>query len=228
MAGDNQDAAQNVNIWKNAAVWVAEDEAAKVGIDGSFGEDWANVGVLAEGSEIGQEFETDRNDINGFGGGLITTDQKFTKDVRTFTALEDNATTQELIWPNSYRSKNGSLMLRKPKDAQKIVAFETVNQRGEKVIEVTRVPANIYPGGLGKGDDGADSKEFTVEVRPDREDNLYESHTFDGTDAPKNVEFIRFEIDEDDPEPIEDEDDEDNGSTPGEDNTPGDDNEAGE
>ncbi|RAV34923.1 hypothetical protein [Corynebacterium heidelbergense] len=196
------DAAKNVNIWKDARVWIADSETAKVGTNGEFGDDWVSVGVLAEGSSIGQEPETDRVEIKAFGGSLITTDQKFSKDVRTFTALEDNDTTFSLIWPNAYKSANGSFILRKPTDALKIVAFETTNQRGEKVVDVTRQKANVYPSSMEKSDDGASTVEFTVEVRADDKDTLYERHTFDGSAVPADVDFIRFEVDASQPDPV--------------------------
>lgn len=198
----NTDAANNVNIWKDARVWIADSETAKVGTNGEFGSDWVSVGVLAEGSSIGQEPETDRVEIKGFGGSLITTDQKFSKDVRTFTALEDNDTTFALIWPNAYKSASGSYILRKPTDALKIVAFETTNQRGEKLIDVTRHKANVYPSSQDKSDDGASTTEFTVEVRPGNDDTLYERHTFDGSTIPADVDFIRFEADTSNPDPV--------------------------
>lgn len=198
------DIAQNVNIWKDAEVWVADLDTAKVEADGTFGEDWVSVGVLAEGSSIGQSPETDRTEVKAFGGTLITTDQKFSKDVRTFTSLEDNDTTFALIWPNSYKSASGSYILKKPQDALKVVAFKTVNQNGKTVVEVTRQKANVYPSSMDKADDGASTVEFSVEVRADENDTLYERHTFDGTAAASgDVKFIRFESDTSAPDVVE-------------------------
>lgn len=164
----------NIRIWKNAEVWVSHEEDAVVNPDGTFGADWAHVGLLNGGSEIGQEFDTDRVEVPSWGGKIRVTDQNFKKDSRSFAALEDNETTFGLIWPNSEYVETGSTVLRAPNDARVVVAFKTVDQNGRTVIDITRELANVYPTGQAKTDEGASPTEFTAEVLPDSTDSLYD------------------------------------------------------
>lgn len=174
----------NIRIWKDAEVWISTDEAAVVAADGTFDETWSHVGLLNGGSEIGQEFDTDRVEVPSWGGKIRLTDQNFKKDTRSFTALEDNATTFALIWPNSDYVASGSTVLRAPNDASVVVAFKTTDQKGRVVIDVTRDTANVYPSGTAKADEGASTTEFTVDVRPDDTDSLYDRLTLAAGESP--------------------------------------------
>lgn len=187
--------ADMIRIWKDAEVWISQDEDAKVGADGTFGADWAHVGLLNGGSEIGQEFDTDRIEVPSWGGKIRLTDQNFKKDTRTFTALEDNETTFSLMWPNSvYPGDSGSTVLRAPSDAIVVVAFKTTDQKGRVVIDVTRDTANVYPSGAAKSDEGASTTEFTVDVRPDSTDSLYDRLVLAPGESPEvTPDVIRVE-----------------------------------
>lgn len=167
-------AGNNIRIWKNAEVWVSHEAEATVSPEGTFGENWAHVGLLNGGSEIGQEFDTDRVEVPSWGGKIRVTDQNFKKDSRTFSALEDNETTFGLIWPNSQFQETGSTVLRAPNDARVVVAFKTVDQNGRMVIDISRELANVYPTGQAKSDEGASATEFTAEILPDSTDSLYD------------------------------------------------------
>lgn len=195
---ESADIEQNVNIWKNAEVYIADDPSAQVEADGTFGADWMQVGMLAGGSSIGQERDADRNEIEGWGAQLITTEQKFKKDTRTFTALEETEVTFGLMYPNSEYNEGGVTIVLEPKDAKKLVAFRTVNQNGKVLVEVSRIPANIYPSSMDKNDDGASSTEFTVEVRKDSEGALYERAEFDEDATNVSPEITRFKSGGDD------------------------------
>lgn len=189
---ENVDVEKNVNIWKNAEVLVSDEDQAQVEADGTFGADWLHVGMLAGGSSIGQERDADRNEVEGWGAQLITTEQKFKKDTRTFTALEDTETTFGLMYPNSQYNEGGVTIVMAPEDAKKIVAFRTVNQNGKTVIEVTRIKANVYPSNMDKNDDGASTVEFTVEVRKDAKNAMYERATFNEDATDVIPEITRF------------------------------------
>lgn len=173
-----------IRIWKDAEVWVSDDPAAIVAADGTFGVEWAHVGLLNGGSELGQEFDTDRVEVPSWGGKIRATDQNFKKDTRTFSALEDNETVFSLMWPNSTYAATGSTVLRAPTDALVVVAFKTVDQKGRVLIDVTRDLANVYPSSANKSDEGASATEFTVDVRPDSTDSLYDRLTLAPGAAP--------------------------------------------
>lgn len=193
MADVVNDVEKNVNIWKFAEVWISDKEDAKVEADGSFGDDWLHVGMLAGGSSIGQERDADRNEVEGWASTLITTEQKFKKDTRTFTALEDTETTFGLIYPNSEFNEGGPTIILAPEDAKKVIAFKTVNQHGMATIDVSRLPANIYPSSMDKNDDGASSTEFTAEIRKDSQGGLYERLVIeDNAEASGALDVTRF------------------------------------
>lgn len=187
---------RNINLWKDAEVWVSDDSEATVAADGSFGDDWAFVGLLAEGSSVGREQDADRNDINSFGGKKQMTDIVFRKDTRTFDAIEDNETTYELLWPGSEYVENGVSVKMTPREAaSKVVAFKTVNSHGDVHIDISRRKADIYATAEDKSDDGAEAKSFTVDVMADDFDALYDHLRIrnDGTTVNQPVAPIRIE-----------------------------------
>ena len=187
---------RNVNLWKDAEVWVSDEDTATVAPDGTFGADWAFVGLLAEGSPIGREQDADRNDINSFGGKKQMTDVVFRKDTRTFDAIEDNATTYELLWPGSTYVENGVSVKMTPREAaSKVIAFKTVNSHGDVHIDISRRKADIYATSEEKPDEGAESRSFTVDVMADDFDALYDHLRIrdDGTTVNQPVAPIRIE-----------------------------------
>ena len=50
-------------------------------------------------------------------------------------------------------------------------------RKGRVLIDVTRDLANVYPSSANKSDEGASATEFTVDVRPDSTDSLYDRLT---------------------------------------------------
>lgn len=190
------DVADRVHIWKNAEVYIsivgAEDPKAEA--DGTFGDDWLQVGILADGSSIGQERDADRTEIMGWSSQLIATDQKFKKDTRTFTALEDNEVVWSLMWPNSdYPEADTPTVVLAPQDAQRYIGFRTTDQHGNVHVEVSRLEANIYPSSMDKADDGASTTEFTSEIRKDADGALYDKAVFAGTGVSvASPDVIRF------------------------------------
>lgn len=190
------DVADRVHIWKNAEVYIsivgADNPQAEA--DGTFGDDWLQVGILADGSSIGQERDADRTEIMGWSSQLIATDQKFKKDTRSFTTLEDNEVVWSLMWPNSeYPADGVPTVVLAPQDAQRHIGFRTTDQHGNVHVEVSRLEANIYPSSMDKADDGASTTEFTSEIRKDADGALYDKAVFSGTGVSvTSPDVIRF------------------------------------
>lgn len=174
MAPTTRRNAENVVFWDDAELFFSTNPDAVVSPDGTFNEDWASIGYLNEGGDLGQERDTERVEAKGFGGRLLKTKQKFTKDTLTFVAAEDNETTHSLLWPNSPFIEDGAGVLRVPRDAEGIIARKLVDDSGRTVIDVSRAPASIYPNSLGNSDSGHQTREFTAEVRPDDLGGLYD------------------------------------------------------
>ena len=166
---------RNINVWKDAEVWVSDNDDATVAPDGTFSEDWAFIGLLNEGSEIGSEKDEDRNDINSFGGKKQMTDVRFRKDVRTFDGIEDNEVTHQILHPGSEWVEDGVSVLATPyRNAEKVIAFKTVNSFGDVLIDISRRKAEIYASGVAKSDDGAEVTSYSADVVEDDFKQLYD------------------------------------------------------
>lgn len=135
MAGNPQFAA----FWPDADVYIALDlnENDPSDVDTAFGSGWDLVGLLdgEAGFVFAREEEVD--DHFAWGGIIVRTTRRNFKQTVTFTALEDNQTTRELIWPDS---QAGELIVPKPKRIK--LALET--REGERIKRlITKEAAEI-------------------------------------------------------------------------------------
>lgn len=189
---------RNINIWKEINVYVSKDLDATITPDGVIDPNtWAWIGLMASGSTLGKAPEVTRNVINAFGENFIMNDTRFSRDVRTVSALEDNATTFEIMNPGSERAPDGTagVIVAPEWDTEVLVLFEAVNSWGDRYIEVSRNPAYAHAdAGLSRGDDGAASVEITFEVPKGHDGGLYDYITLrnDGEVGPANLEPIRI------------------------------------
>lgn len=117
MAGDPT----NASLWTDADVYVgpltAVDPAT---IDDPFSSDWDLVGLLDGDEGFTESRDEDTDDKYAWGGILVRTSRAHFKLTKSFTVLEDNATTRALIWPGSTDSQ---LIVPKPERIK--LAFET-------------------------------------------------------------------------------------------------------
>nr|WSS66733.1 Ig-like domain-containing protein [Streptomyces sp. NBC_01177] len=124
MSGDPTKA----NLWADADVYVSFDLSAPMPADANtpFGPQWNLVGLLDgdEGFPEGREEDTD--DKYAWGGVLVRTSRSHFKLTKSFTALEDNGTVRQLVWPGSTATK-----IKVPRPEKVLVGFET--RDGEKV-----------------------------------------------------------------------------------------------
>lgn len=123
MAGDPSKA----SLWADADVYTADVDAEDpTDADTPFGAEWNLVGLLDGEAGFVYSREEETNDIFGWGGVLIRTSRRNFRQTVTFTALEDNETTRDLIWPDS---PAGKLVVPRPKRIK--IAFET--REGDKI-----------------------------------------------------------------------------------------------
>lgn len=117
MSGD----AANASVWTDADVYTAPLETA-VPLDGdtAFGVGWELVGLLDGDAGFTQQRSEDKSDHYAWGGILVRSTRRNFKQTVTFTALEDNDVTRDLIWPGS---SAGSLVV--PRPGKILIAFET-------------------------------------------------------------------------------------------------------
>lgn len=116
MAGDPL----NSNLWTEADVYIGGLDAVNPAtVNDPFGSDWDLAGLLNGDNGFVESRSEDTNDIYGWGGILIRTSRTHFKLTRTWTALEDNATTYALRWPGS-----SSTQIVVPRPERTKIAFE--------------------------------------------------------------------------------------------------------
>jgi hypothetical protein len=117
----------NASIWVDADVYTgATDAVDPATVDDAFGIDWDLVGLLDGEAGFVKGREEEVEDHYAWGGILVRTSRRNFKQTVTFTALEDNAVTRDLVWPDS---EPGELVVPRPKRIK--IAFET--REGDKV-----------------------------------------------------------------------------------------------
>lgn len=190
--------ARNIDLWKDAEVYFSDAENPTIGADGTLDENvWAHVGLLNVGSAIGREPEIERNDIESFGSKKQMTDVRSRKDVRSFTPMTNNGVVHEIMWPGSTEyTDDGVMVLAAPKTVTKgFFAFKTVNSFGDILIDVTRRKADAYGQGESKSDDGAETRDITVDVMEDEYGQWYDRLRIkaDGTTVNEPAAPIRID-----------------------------------
>lgn len=116
MAGDPSKA----TIWPDADVYIGDTDAEDPAtIDDPFPAAWSLVGLLDGDAGFPQSREEESADHYAWGGILVRTSRRNFKLTVGFTALEDNATTQALIWPGSTATE-----LFVPRPIRTKIAFE--------------------------------------------------------------------------------------------------------
>ena len=166
MAGDPDKA----SIWGDADVYVADvDGATPDNIDTPFGGDWDIVGLLDGDAGFEESRSQDSSDFFAWGGLLVRTSRRNFKLTRKFVALEENAVTLGLVWPDSGQGER-----RVPKRKRVKLGFETVD--GDKVKRViTRRYAEVSEVGTIKDSESELTKlEITVDIYPDADGVLFD------------------------------------------------------
>jgi hypothetical protein len=111
----------NASLWTDADVYVGPLSAVDPAtIDDPFGSDWGLVGLLDGDEGFTESRDEDTDDKYAWGGILVRTSRAHFKLTKSFTALEDNATTRGLIWPGSTDSQ---IIVPRPQPVK--LAFET-------------------------------------------------------------------------------------------------------
>ncbi|MER7813678.1 Ig-like domain-containing protein [Streptomyces sp. NPDC006798] len=123
MAGDPTKA----NLWTDADVYVSFNLAAALpaSVNAPFSADWKLVGLLDGDEGFPESRDEDTDDKYAWGGILVKTSRAHFKLTKSFTALEDNATTRRLVWPGSTDT-----LVKVPRPEKVLIAFET--REGEK------------------------------------------------------------------------------------------------
>lgn len=123
MAGDTK----NASLWAEADVYIAPLNAAPpASADAEFGSEWSLVGLLDGDEGFSDSRDQEENKFFAWGGILVKQSRTNFEFSRTFTVLEDNPVTRQLIWPGS---TPGKIVVPRPQPLK--VAFEV--REGSKV-----------------------------------------------------------------------------------------------
>ncbi|MFT2014591.1 Ig-like domain-containing protein [Streptomyces sp. 796.1] len=170
MAGDPTRA----NLWTDADVYISTNLTAALPADAEtpFGVDWSLVGLLDGDEGFPESRDEDTDDKFAWGGILVRTSRQHFKLTKSFTALEDNATTFSLLWPGSTATR-----IKVPRPARVKVAFET--REGSKVRRlVTSLYAEVaLDGDHGENETDLEAATFACTIFPTADGYLFERQT---------------------------------------------------
>jgi hypothetical protein len=178
MAGDPNNAA----VWANADVYVGALDAVNPTAGADFGGTWDLVGLLDGEAGFTENMSQESTDHFAWGGILVATTRKNFKLTRSFTALEDNETVMDLVYPGNTLVFDadgyaGDLLV-PDMGTQFKIAFQT--RTGDTIKRViSKNYAQIDERGeSSEGEDNLASRPITVAIYPDENGVLFE--TFKG------------------------------------------------
>ncbi|MEU7066887.1 Ig-like domain-containing protein [Streptomyces sp. NPDC046161] len=151
------------NLWTDADVYISNNLSATLPANAAtpFGVDWDLVGLLDGDDGFPESRDEDTDDKFAWGGILVRTSRNHFKLTKSFTALEDNDTTQSLLWPGSTSSQ-----IIVPRPAKVLIAFET--REGSKVRRL--ISANYaevsLDGDHGENETDLESMTFVATIYP--------------------------------------------------------------
>lgn len=159
----------NAHVWSDADVYVgplsAENPAS---ISEEFDFTWELVGLLDGESGFVHSREENTNDLYAWGGILVRTTRQNFKTSVTFTALESNAVTKELIWPGSSAGQ-----LKVPRPVRKKLALELRDgDTVRRLISAHEVEISLNSD-ITQNESDIESFEFVATIFPDPEGVLW-------------------------------------------------------
>jgi hypothetical protein len=173
MAGDTANAA----VWGGADVLVAPLGTAIPTTNAAFHADWDYVGLLDGGQGFEEGIEVESTDHDAWGYGTIMTTYKAQKLTKTFTTLEENEVTMNLVYDASGVTFGSGTMVGNLKvrdhTEQVLMAFVTTTGGIEKRL-ITKGYATVAPTAAGSdGEESLGSKTFEATIFPDGSLNLW-------------------------------------------------------
>lgn len=158
------------SLWADADVYIDKtlQAANPASASDPFPAAWDLTGLLDGGDGFEYSRDEDTSDFFAWGGILVATSRKNFKQTVKFSALEDNDTTRDLLWPGSTSS---ALFI--PKPAKVKVGLET--RTGGKIKRmITKNYAEITLDGSYKdGEDELTKYPFLMTVFPDGNGQLW-------------------------------------------------------
>ncbi|MFF9568501.1 Ig-like domain-containing protein [Streptomyces sp. NPDC014685] len=167
MSGDPTKA----NLWTDADVYVSFNLGAALPADVSapFGSDWHLVGLLDGDEGFPESRDEDTDDKFAWGGILVRTSRQHFKLTKSFTALEDNATVRQLVWPGSTETR-----IKVPKPARVLVAFETREGAKTRRLITSQYAECSLDGDRGENETDLESATIAATIFPTADGYLFE------------------------------------------------------
>lgn len=166
MSGNNDKAA----IWGDADVLTAPlGSPLPATLDDPFPAAWNLVGLLDGEDGFGESRSVDREDHSAWGGRLVRTSSRNFVLTRTFTALEENATTTGLVYPGS---DDGHIRI--PERHLFLIAFVTYDGPDRVKRLITPKYAEVDEvGDVTENEAELRKFELTVKIYPDEDNVLF-------------------------------------------------------
>ena len=166
MAGDPA----NASIWTDADVYVAPTGTANpASVEEEFGSGWELVGLLDGDEGFAQNREEQTEDHYAWGSILVRTSRRNFKQTVSFTALEDNDVTRDLVWPDSPAGK-----LSVPRPNRIKIAFETTEGDKVKRLISTYEAEVTVDGEIVDNEAALTSLPLMATIFPDSSGNLFD------------------------------------------------------
>lgn len=162
----------NASIWADADVYVAQALTTPnpANVNTPFSAQWDLVGLLDGEAGFEESRSRDSTDFFAWGGLLIRTSRRNFVLTRKFTALEENAIVNKLVWPGS---GPGTRAIPNP-NARFKMGFETVDG-AETKRAITRRFAEVEDVGTIKDSESDLTKfEITMKIYPDADGILFD------------------------------------------------------
>ncbi|MFE9845772.1 Ig-like domain-containing protein [Streptomyces goshikiensis] len=170
MSGDPTKA----NLWTDADVYISTNLSAAVPANAStaFGVDWTYVGLLDGDDGMPESRDEDTDDKYAWGGMLVRTSRQHFKLTKSFTALEDNATTFSLLWPGST-----STAIKVPRPTRVLVAFEVRDGAKVRRLITAQYAEVVLDGDHGENESDLESATFVATIFPTSDGTLFNRQT---------------------------------------------------
>lgn len=159
---------KNVNIWKDAHVYVNDVLDLPESGDAPVPTSWNEVGLLNGEAGFDEQRKWDESKEFAWGVGHVETGRKNFEMTRTFEALEDNETVDSL-----YEAGSTDDVVVVPRPANKYILFETINQHGKVERRITKEKADIWAPGSKRAESGLASKAFTADIFANGQGELF-------------------------------------------------------
>ncbi|MDO5534163.1 MAG: hypothetical protein Q4F65_05890 [Propionibacteriaceae bacterium] len=170
------------------------EERPTIGLDGTFGSDWDNLGILNDGSKQGLQRQVERTKTKGLGVGVVAVAAKAGELTGSAEVLEENDSTLRIAWPSrtAPNSDGAAVLIHNAVVARPYVAYVRDLQDGKREIIASRYPAIATMENLDRGEE-VEGKQVDFDFIPGEAGDVFDRLVIDEFDAgTADVEPVMF------------------------------------